>query len=106
MDLDDARNGVGRTVIYSPFAEPDIDDETGVITSVSDRYAFVAYGGQQQAKATNPGDLRFADEPRSGAMTLCAAHSVRSGPRSPADLEEWKACPDCVKTPWEPADGS
>lgn len=46
-------------------------------------------------------------EPGSGAITLCAAHSVRSGPRSPADLEEWKACPDCVRTPWKvPADGS
>lgn len=33
-----------------------------------------------------------------GVITLCARHAVRSGPRTVADLEEWKACLDCTRT--------
>lgn len=43
MDLETARAGIGRKVVYSPFGDPDFDDETGMIDSVGDHLVFVRY---------------------------------------------------------------
>jgi hypothetical protein len=57
MTLDEARNAVGRAVVYE--YSPGRFDE-GVITSTNDQFAFVRYGAQQTSQATRPQDLRLA----------------------------------------------
>lgn len=60
MTLNDARNGIGRKVIYTPFlgCDPDMT-EIGVITSVTDQFVFVRYGSDINSKATRAEDLKF-----------------------------------------------
>ena len=54
MKLTDAV--VGRKVTYgSRFSEI----EEGVITSVTDRFVFVRYGNDVNAKSTNPADIEY-----------------------------------------------
>jgi hypothetical protein len=61
MTLEEAREGIGRKVIYevTPWdgGYPALDE--GVITSVNDHYVFVRYGSDTHSKATYPGDLRW-----------------------------------------------
>ena len=60
MTLDDARNNIGRSVVYKPFKGCDKSQyEYGVITGVNERFVFVRYGSEILSKATNPQDLRF-----------------------------------------------
>lgn len=60
MKLEEAKNGVGRKVVYTPFegCDPSLLEE-GVITSVNDRYVFVRYGSDKNSKPTSPYDLKF-----------------------------------------------
>lgn len=55
MTLDEARQHIGRGVVYRPFA--DVIPERGVITSVNDQWVFVRYGTDASSKATEPGLL-------------------------------------------------
>ena len=54
MTLDEAKQSVGRKVVYRPFqgAGP----EEGVITSVNLMHVFVRYGSQAHSSATSPSD--------------------------------------------------
>jgi hypothetical protein len=55
--LNDAKQNIGRQVIYQPLGQPD-RLETGVITKVNDAgMIFVRYGEEQISKATRPADL-------------------------------------------------
>ena len=67
MNLDEARAGIGRGVVYTPRnldGRPLLHKrEDGVITSVSDRFVFVRYAGQHPTaagQATEPDRLEFA----------------------------------------------
>jgi hypothetical protein len=51
---------VGRGVVYRPWSGV---AEDGQIVSWNDRYVFVRYGGDTQAKATRPDDLSWLREP-------------------------------------------
>jgi hypothetical protein len=60
MTLKEAKENIGRKVIYTPF--PDCipsDKEVGVITSTNDCFVFVRYGSDVISKATNPEDIEF-----------------------------------------------
>lgn len=58
MTLEECKNNIGRKVIYIPFDAKDRGlQETGVITSVNNKYCFVRYGSDINSKATNPNDL-------------------------------------------------
>ena len=60
MTLEEARNNIGRYVVYIPFNGcSDNQKELGVITSVNDTYVFVRYGDDLHSKATRPEDLKF-----------------------------------------------
>lgn len=58
ITLDEARENIGRTVIYQA-PHPGAKLEVGVISSVNCDYIFVRYGEQTTAQATRPDDLRF-----------------------------------------------
>lgn len=63
MTIQEARNNIGRAVIYSSGSKE--LREHGVITSVNYFFVFVRYAGQLRnasGRATAPGDLVFADE--------------------------------------------
>lgn len=61
MTVDEARQVIGRYVIYKPWPEaPPERWERGVITSVSTTLVFVRYGGDQHSKGTSPRDLELA----------------------------------------------
>jgi hypothetical protein len=56
MTLDQARDAIGRGVVYAPrFGLR----EDGVIIRVNNRYVFVRYSGSLHAQATNPTDLEL-----------------------------------------------
>lgn len=60
MTLEEAKNNIGRLVVYTPFEGFDESQiEYGVITSVNDRYVFVRYGRKIHSEATRPEDLKF-----------------------------------------------
>ena len=60
MTLEEARNHIGDSVIYTPFEGCDASElEFGIITSVNDSYVFVRYGSNLHSQATNPCDLRL-----------------------------------------------
>ena len=60
MTIEEAKEGIGRNVIYTPFEGCDSSlIENGVITSVNDRFVFVRYGYSQNGIATSPEDLKF-----------------------------------------------
>jgi hypothetical protein len=54
VTLDEARDHIGRGVVYTPAAG---DPEDGVITGVSSTTVFVRYAGDHAAKGTDPADL-------------------------------------------------
>ena len=54
MTIEEARAHIGDGVVYAPAYG---DREDGVITSVSDRFAFVRYGSRQTSAATDPAAL-------------------------------------------------
>lgn len=57
MNLDECRAAIGQRVAYDPgHGSP----EYGVITSVSNRFAFVLYDGDRYPQATSPRDLHPA----------------------------------------------
>lgn len=60
MLLDDAKNGIDRKVVYTPFkgCNP-LDLEEGIITSVNTVNVFVRYGNDVNSKATSPGTIEF-----------------------------------------------
>ena len=58
MNLEECRARIGGTVTYRDFGR---EPEYGVITSVSDRFAFVRYGSDLNAKATSPELLTLAE---------------------------------------------
>ena len=64
ITLEQARDGIGRRVIYRSEAMRDGRDkripEDGTIVRVGDQYVHVAYEGGPQA-ATRPEDLDFAN---------------------------------------------
>lgn len=60
MTLDEARNSIGRAVVYLPYGGG--RPEHGIITEVRSRWVFVRYGTEQTSKATMPQDLRFLTE--------------------------------------------
>lgn len=49
MDLEEARDNLGRIVVYRP---PGGRKEYGAITGVNDQWVFVKYVGSRQVKAT------------------------------------------------------
>ncbi len=53
MNIKQAKENIGRKVIYKSYGKM----ETGVITSVNDKFVFVRYGTDINSKATNPKDL-------------------------------------------------
>ena len=63
MTIEQARESIGRNVTYARYDDPFFGNvatagpEYGVITSVNERYVFVRYGAETQAKATDPADL-------------------------------------------------
>ena len=60
MKIEEAREGIGRTVIYTPHDEcDDADKEIGVITSCNYHTIYVRYGDNVNSKGTNPEDLVF-----------------------------------------------
>ncbi|MEG1565367.1 MAG: hypothetical protein RR342_01330 [Bacilli bacterium] len=60
MTLEQARNNVGRGVVYIPYKDcPKSQIEYGTITSVNDSYVFVRYGKDLHSKATRADDLKF-----------------------------------------------
>jgi hypothetical protein len=61
MTLEEAREHVGRGVVYRPFA--DVIPEQGVITSVNDHWVFVRYGSDGGSKATEPWLLTLLRQP-------------------------------------------
>lgn len=60
ITLEQARDGIGRQVIYRTNT---VSDE-GTITSVGREYVFVTYRGDMNSKATNPADLTFSHPAR------------------------------------------
>ncbi len=56
MTLDEAREAVGRGVVYRPQHGR---FEDGVITSVRGAWVFVRYSGDATSRATAPEDLVF-----------------------------------------------
>lgn len=60
MTLKEARNNIGRSVIYIPYKNCSRElIESGIITSVNEIYVFVRYGKDLHSKATRPDNLRF-----------------------------------------------
>jgi hypothetical protein len=58
MTMEEAREGIGRSVIYTPV-HTNAKPEVGTITDVSSLYVFVRYAGQHRAQATPAERLRF-----------------------------------------------
>jgi hypothetical protein len=53
MTLQEAKDNIGKKVIYTPFEGCDSKDlKYGVITSVNSKYVFVRYGSDINSKAT------------------------------------------------------
>jgi hypothetical protein len=62
MTLEEAADHLGQDVTYTPYDGPD-HAETGTITSVTHRYVFVQYTGDQHSKATAADRLQLAGGP-------------------------------------------
>lgn len=58
ISLSDAREGIGRKVVYHPAGDWSWSEE-GVITSVNDTYVFVRYGTNVTSAATPPEQLEW-----------------------------------------------
>jgi hypothetical protein len=52
MTLDEARDHIGKGVVYEAY--PGGPQEDGVVTSVGDQYVFVRFTGDHHSKATHP----------------------------------------------------
>jgi len=65
MTLEEAADHLGHTVTYTPHYYEHAPDgiETGIITSVTQRYVFVRYTGDQHSKATAADRLQLAGGP-------------------------------------------
>jgi hypothetical protein len=66
MTIDEARQAIGRRVVYKPWPEaPQERWDRGTITGTNDAtggiraLVFVRYGGDQLSKATRPCDLEL-----------------------------------------------
>lgn len=62
ITLKEARENVGRGVVYRPPGRPDKAPEDGVITGCSSRWVFVRYSTQHpgaNGQATAPEHLEF-----------------------------------------------
>lgn len=59
MTLDEARDCIGRSVVYTSGYGP---PEEGVITSASKTFAFVRYAGDLHAKGTDPASLTLVTD--------------------------------------------
>jgi hypothetical protein len=60
MTLLEASNNIGNKVIYTPFEFCHYSlKESGVITSVNDRFVSVRYGSDVNSKSTRPEDLEL-----------------------------------------------
>lgn len=59
MTLAEAREAIGRKVVYTPSRQWRLTPEEGVITSVNEIYVHVRYGGDVHTKATRPEDLEL-----------------------------------------------
>ena len=58
MTLEEAKQNIGRYVVYIPHPTcPNNQRELGVITSVNEKYVFVRYGNDVHSKATRAEDL-------------------------------------------------
>jgi hypothetical protein len=67
MNLEEARENLGRPVVYRT---PGQADEIGMIESASESFVFVRYGGRETAVATSPGHLALLqDAADSGGCT-------------------------------------
>lgn len=63
MSIDEARDHVGRQVIYRPCGALAGDRlESGVISSVNAAYVFVRYGSDLGSKATHAEQLELAHQ--------------------------------------------
>lgn len=69
MTIEEARGHIGDGVVYLSGSGR---AEDGVITSVSDRFAFVRYAGDQHSKATDPADLDLLAVSREEMTTALA----------------------------------
>lgn len=60
MTMEEAKQRIGRKVIYTPFSgcKPK-DREEGVITSVNSVTVFVRYGADINSKGTNARDIEL-----------------------------------------------
>jgi hypothetical protein len=64
ISLEDAKNNIGRAVIYTPFEGcKDSIKERGYITSVNNMFIFVKYPYSHIGIATCFGDLEFEFKP-------------------------------------------
>lgn len=60
MKLSEARENIGRKVVYTPFKDCEYYmKETGVITSTNNKFVFVRYGNDVNSKATMAEDLEL-----------------------------------------------
>ena len=57
MTLDEAKESIGRAVLFRPY--PGALPEAGVITTVRGSQVFVLYKGDYYAKNTRPQDLEL-----------------------------------------------
>jgi len=58
LTLEQASKNIGRLVTYRPYKTGPLNAiEGGLITSVNDKYVFVRYGSDINAKATRAEDL-------------------------------------------------
>ena len=63
MTLHEARQNIGKKVLYTPYAECTSSIlEIGVIIRVSNQYVGVRYGTQLQVKSTRARDIKLIEE--------------------------------------------
>ncbi len=62
MTLDEAKQSIGRKVVYRPANGGPLEE--GVITEVRGRFVFARYGSDQHSKGTRPENLELMAPPR------------------------------------------
>lgn len=91
MNLQEAADAVGRPVVY--YAPHGGATETGIITSVNERWVLVRYRGDSHSKATDPNHLNLIGEPLASRLLgrpICAKCLTNPPKRSGGIL-----CADC-----------
>lgn len=58
MTLSEAKNNIGRMIIYKSFG----NTERGQITECNSKFVFVRYGNDCIAKATRPEDIELEQQ--------------------------------------------